>query len=190
MIASSSPHPVSPRANVTLEQTLAQVKATTSGLSSAEAARRLAIYGPNRLRDEEGNHPLTIALRQFRSPLVLILLGAAALSFLLRETDEAIIVVLIVLASSGLGFYQEYQAGNAVAELRRRIAISSDVLRDGNVQAVPAATIVPGDVVVLEAGSLVAAVVGAVEPVGQRGAAVERGPVRGADHAAVSIGTA
>ncbi|MEP7239565.1 MAG: magnesium-translocating P-type ATPase [Devosia sp.] len=141
----------------TLGEVLARVVASPAGLTSTEAAGRLGVFGPNRLRDDDGNHPLAILLRQFRSPMVLILLGAATLSFLLGEIDEAIIVGVIVFASSGLGFYQEYRAGNAVAELRRRIATSSMVLRDGQSREVPAAEIVPGDIIILSAGSLISA---------------------------------
>src|SRR3569623_180179 len=125
---------------------------SSTGLTSAEAAQRLAQVGPNRLREVNGNHPLGVLARQFRSPMVLILLGAAVLSAFLREIDEAALVTLIVLASTGLGFVQEYRAGNALAELRRRVAVSSSVRRDGREMDAPAADIVPGDIVLLRAG--------------------------------------
>ena len=137
--------------------TIDVTRADPSGLTSAEAAHRLAVHGANRLRDDNGNHPLAVLFRQFRSPMVLILLGAAILSFFLGEYDEASIVLFIVIASTGLGFYQEYRAGNAVAELRRRIAVTCTVLRDGTPSTVPAATLVPGDVLLLSAGSLIPA---------------------------------
>src|SRR3569623_2883155 len=130
---------------------------SSTGLTSAEAAQRLAQVGPNRLREVNGNHPLVVLARQFRSPMVLILLGAAVLSAFLGEIDEAALVTLIVLASTGLGFVQEYRAGNALAELRRRVAVSSSVRRDGREMDVPAADIVPGDIVLLRAGRLVPA---------------------------------
>ena len=135
----------------------AELKSSSAGLVAADAAARLVLHGANTIGGASGNHPLAVLFRQFRSPMVLILLAAAALSFALGETVEASIVVGIVLASTGLGFYQEYRAGNALAELQRRIAVTSSVLRDGRPQQVPASQIVPGDVLLLGAGSLVTA---------------------------------
>ncbi|MEQ1902442.1 MAG: magnesium-translocating P-type ATPase [Devosia sp.] len=134
-----------------------RLESSAAGLTSAEAATRLREYGPNRLRAEEGTHPLAILFRQFRSPMTLILLVAVALSYGLGETEQALIVGFIVVASAGLGFYQEYRASNAVAALRKRIAATSMVLRDGTVQKLPSHELVPGDVVALNAGALVAA---------------------------------
>ena len=141
----------------TLTATLGSLGTSQEGLSVADAAQRLEHFGPNRLREDDGTHPLAVLFRQFRSPMVLILLVAAALSFFLGETDEAVIVAVIVLASTGLGFYQEFRAGNAVAELRKRIAVTSTILRGGAWVDRPAADIVPGDVLQLRAGSLISA---------------------------------
>jgi len=141
----------------TLSQALDRLGTSPLGLTTAEAQSRLLRYGPNRLRDDNGNHPLAVLFRQFRSPMVLILLAAAALSAGLGETNEAVIVAVIVLASTGLGFVQEYRAGNAVAELRRRIAVSNVVRRDAADVEIAVSDIVPGDVIVLRAGSLISA---------------------------------
>jgi Mg2+-importing ATPase len=143
--------------DATLADAWRRLGATSAGLSSKEAARRLAYYGANRLQEDTGNHPVAVLWRQFRSPMVLILLGAAILSAILGETEEAAMVIVIVLASTGLGFYQEYRAGNAVGELRRRVAIASLVRRDARDLEVPSGDIVPGDLVLLHAGSLVPA---------------------------------
>ncbi len=140
--------------DATLEGALGRLASSAAGLSSEEAARRLVAHGANRLREDDGNHPIAVLFRQFRSPMVLILLGAAILSFLLGEADEATIVIVIIVASTGLGFYQEYRAGNAVAELRRRIAVTTHAWRDGRDTEVPSADLVPGDIVLLRAGSL------------------------------------
>ena len=144
-----------------VDQTLADAEArlgvSAVGLTSEEAQRRLIQYGPNRLREVNGNHPLAVLLRQFRSPMVLILLGAALLSAFLKEVDEAAMVAINVLASTGLGFVQEYRAGNALAELRRRVAVTSLVRRDGRDVQIPTTEIVPGDLVLLHAGSLIPA---------------------------------
>ena len=122
-----------------LAETFKDLNATAAGLSSADAAQRLRVQGPNLLKGKAGNHPLVILANQFRSPLVLILLAAAALSFGLGEADEAVIITLIVLGSSGLGFYQEFRASNTVAALQQRLAIKVRVLRNGKPVEVPSA---------------------------------------------------
>ncbi|HVY50676.1 MAG TPA: magnesium-translocating P-type ATPase [Devosia sp.] len=144
-------------ADRSLKEAWARLGASPAGLSGEDARSRLVRFGYNRLREDGGNHPLTVLLRQFRSPMVLILLGAAILSAMLGEADEAAMVAFIVLASTGLGFHQEYRAGNAVAELRRRVAVTSLVRRDGREAEVPSAELVPGDILLLRAGSLVPA---------------------------------
>ena len=143
--------------DATLNAALDRLQASTAGLTSDEAAARLAQFGPNRLRDDDGNHPLGVLFRQFRSPMVLILLGAAILSFALGEVDEAVIVTTIIVASTGLGFAQEYRAGQAVADLRRRIAVHALVRRDRHRTELQTSDVVPGDVLELRAGSLIPA---------------------------------
>lgn len=157
--ASVSPAARSPEIHhrATLDETLATLTTTTYGLAANEAARRLQASGPNTLKADSDHQPLVILLNQFRSPLVLILLAAAALSYGLGEADEATIIALIVLGSSGLSFYQEFRASNTVAALQKRLEIEVQALRDGKTVAVPAAEIVPGDVIVLAAGSLIPA---------------------------------
>ncbi|HWV00108.1 MAG TPA: magnesium-translocating P-type ATPase [Devosia sp.] len=149
------PEPAPP--DPTLAAALGRLQASANGLTGDEAAARRVQYGPNRLREDDGNHPLGVLFRQFRSPMVLILLGAAILSFALGEVDEAIIVTTIIVASTGLGFSQEYRASKAVAELRRRIAVSVLVHRDGHRAEVQTPDIVPGDILELRAGSLIPA---------------------------------
>ena len=128
-----------------------------AGLSSTEAAGRLRRVGPNALTPPAGTLPLAVLANQFRSPLVLILLAAAGLSFALGEIDEALIVACIVLASSGLGFYQEYRAASTVDALGRRLAVKAKVLRDGPPREIATTGLVPGDVIMLAGGSLIPA---------------------------------
>jgi Mg2+-importing ATPase len=94
---------------------------------------------------------------QFTSPLVLILIFAAIISAIAGEWTDAIIVIIIVIASATLGFVQEYSANNAVEKLRAQVTIKANVLRDGKVQSVSAEEVVPGDIVQLSAGSLIPA---------------------------------
>ncbi|MDH5208460.1 MAG: magnesium-translocating P-type ATPase [Burkholderiaceae bacterium] len=146
---------ITPPWAVGIDAALQRLATTTDGLPEDEARRRLADAGPPpRLRRAGA---LGIFLRQFKSPLVLILVFAAAVSILTRDWLDAAIVLLIVLASAVLSFQQEYRAGRAVERLLARIAPSASVLRDGRQVAVPPGDLVAGDVLVLSAGSLIAA---------------------------------
>jgi len=101
--------------------------------------------------------PLGLLLRQFKNPLVLILVIGAGVALVLREWIDAAIILAIVLGSSLLGFVQEYRASMVVQKLKNRLALTTRVLRDGNERTVPASAIVPGDVVLLRAGNLIPA---------------------------------
>jgi Mg2+-importing ATPase len=136
---------------------LAALAAGRAGLTGDEAARRLAVHGPNRVVDAPERGALRLLARQFSSPLVLILLVGAAVSMFVQEWIDAAIVAAIVLGSALLGFVQERRADASVAALRRRLAPSTRVLRDGEVRRVPSESIVPGDLMLLSAGDLVPA---------------------------------
>ncbi len=143
--------------SVDAEALLASLDATREGLDGAEAARRLERHGPNRVDDTPALGALRLLARQFDSPLVLILLIGAVVSAGLREWLDAAIIVAIVVGSALLGFVQERRASSAVEALRRRLAPTARALRDGRPQRVPAESLVPGDVVLLSAGDLIAA---------------------------------
>ena len=127
------------------------------GLSSENAAERLRQVGPNSVENESRLSALRIFLRQFESPLVLILIFAAVVSLALKDRVDASIILVIVLGSSLLGFSQEYRASAAVEELKRRLELTCGVVRNGLEQTVPANTLVPGDIIVLSAGNLIPA---------------------------------
>jgi Mg2+-importing ATPase len=122
-----------------------------------EARVRLQQVGPNVLKPRRHDTALRSFLAQFSSPLVLILIFAAIISAIAGEWTDAIIVIIIVLASAVLGFIQEYSASNAVEKLRAQVTIKANVLRDGKVQSISAEEVVPGDIVQLSAGSLIPA---------------------------------
>ncbi len=128
-----------------------------AGLSSAEAADRLLRAGPNGLGKKGGVNALGTFARQFRSPLVLILVFAAIASAFVGEGSEAAIIALIVMASCLLSFTQEYGASKAMQALTARISRKALVVRDGVEQLVPIESIVPGDVIRLSAGNLIPA---------------------------------
>jgi Mg2+-importing ATPase len=119
------------------------------------AAERLQVHGPNEVREARPLTRLRVLLGQLKSPLLLLLVVAAGVALLTREWLDALIVLVIVLASVGIGYSREYSAQSAAAALRARLSTRTMVLRDGLTVPVPIAGIVPGDVVLLSAGSLV-----------------------------------
>ena len=129
----------------------------SSGLTASRATERLAVVGPNSMEDAQRLGPLRLLWRQIASPLVLILIFAAAVSLGLSQWVDAAIILAIVIGSTLLGFYQEFRASAAVEELKKRLALTCRVVRDGVEGTVRADTLVPGDVVVLSAGNLVPA---------------------------------
>jgi Mg2+-importing ATPase len=129
----------------------------SGGLSAEKAAEQLRQVGPNSVEDASHLSALHLLLRQFQSPLVLILIFAALISLALRDRVDAIIILAIVLGSSLLGFYQEYRASAAVEELKRRLELTCRVVRNGVEQTLPVSSIVPGDVIMLSAGNLIPA---------------------------------
>ncbi|MDL1902306.1 magnesium-translocating P-type ATPase, partial [Anaerolineae bacterium CFX9] len=122
-----------------------------------EAADRLQKTGANTLKTKHQTGPLMLFLNQFKSPIVLILIFATIMSGLLGDTVDAIIIGLIVLGSAILSFVQEYNAGNAAAKLMQTVQMMVTVCRDGQSQSIPAEAVVPGDIMLLSAGSLVSA---------------------------------
>ncbi|MEO8257286.1 MAG: cation-translocating P-type ATPase [Acidobacteriota bacterium] len=128
-----------------------------TGLSSTEAERRLAEVGPNEIRRERATTASTLATRQFASPVIWLLLGATVVSAAVGEWLDAMAIGAIVLINAAIGFLQEHRAERAVMALRSMTAPRARVLRDGHGVVVSAATVVPGDLLVLEAGDVAAA---------------------------------
>jgi len=128
-----------------------------NGLTSAEAADRLKQYGPNRLKPALQRAMVLQFLAQFRNPLVLILLVASGISALTGDVTGALIIGAIVVMSVTLDFVQAYRAGLAAERLALQVAVTASVLRDGKPCERPVAELVPGDVVLLSAGNLIAA---------------------------------
>ncbi|MFZ4662655.1 MAG: magnesium-translocating P-type ATPase [Caldilineaceae bacterium] len=140
-----------------LDRLLTSLNSSAVGLTSAEAARHLQQYGPNTLKAGRQVTALGLLFNQFKSPLVLILVFAVIVSAFAQEWIDATIILVIILSSSLLGFWQEYRASNAVAQLQARVTLKATVLRDGKPQTIPAEAVAPGDVVLLSAGSLIPA---------------------------------
>lgn len=127
------------------------------GLPAELAAQRSKEYGPNRLEEEAGVPAWRQFAGQFTSFIILVLIGAAAVSGLLREWMDAIAILVIVVLNGVLGFIQEYRAERALEALKKMAAPLAKVVRGGEIVDVPAEEVVPGDVIRLEMGDLVPA---------------------------------
>ena len=143
---------------MTMEETVAKLEADLDeGLSSQQVEQRLQQFGPNQLEERGGRSPLNILWDQLTNVMVLILIAAAVVSALLGKVTETFTIVSIVLLFVLLGFLQEYRAEQAMAALRKLTIPLVRVLRGGEQQEIAANDLVPGDVVLLEAGSAVPA---------------------------------
>jgi len=139
----------------TTEQLLAELTSGPGGLSQSEAEERLGRYGANRLKQEAGTGRILLLLRQFKSPITLLLIASALLAWFLGERTDAFIIWVIVAISALLGFYQEAGAAGALQRLLKLVQVTVTVLRDGREQAMPVEELVPGDVVLLGVGNTV-----------------------------------
>lgn len=127
------------------------------GLSEEEAEKRLLQRGPNVLSEKRKRSIVAMFLEQFRDFLVLILLGAAGISFVLGETTDALVIGAILVVNACLGVFQEYRAGKALEALKRMSVPECEVIRSGTPRRVRTELLVPGDVVVLHEGDIVPA---------------------------------
>jgi H+-transporting ATPase len=141
---------------MSLPEVQVSLDTTPDGLTEAEAQQRLAQYGYNELAEKQ-THPFMKFLSYFWGPIPWMIEAAAILSAIVRDwTDFGIIVVLLV-ANAGVGFWEEYQAGNAIAALKARLALHARVRRDASWRAVPARELVPGDLIRVRIGDIVPA---------------------------------
>jgi P-type Mg2+ transporter len=127
----------------------------SDGLTDEEASRRLVRFGPNELDGANRTAGIRLLLRQFESPIVLLLVFATLLSFAVGDATDATIILAIVVGSALLGFFQERGATRAVDSLLSIVQVEAEVRRGGAVRSVPVRGVVPGDVVVLNAGDVI-----------------------------------
>ncbi len=145
-----------PRAHGTAQTAPAYPGASGHGLTDAEAARRLAEYGENVIR-EERIHPLQKFLSYFWGPIPWMIEVAAVLSGAARRWEDFTVIASLLLINAGVGFWEEYKAGNAIEALKQRLAPIARVLRDSVWRDIPARELVPGDRVFLRLGAIVPA---------------------------------
>ncbi|HVO66298.1 MAG TPA: magnesium-translocating P-type ATPase [Syntrophales bacterium] len=143
--------------NIPKADLLVQLASQQEGLSSDEAKRRLINYGANLLKPPKRTDAVALLIAQFKSPIILTLIFAAGLSIFLQDHVDAAIILCIVLISGLLGFWQERGAVDAVEKLLAIVKIKAAVLRDGSQKDIPIEDVVPGDVVILNAGDAIPA---------------------------------
>ena len=154
------PHPGethSPFHAYPVSRVLSELRSGPEGLTAEEAGARLAVYGPNRLREEAGESPLLIFARQFTNLLIVILAIAAAVSGLLGEWLDAAAILAIIVLNGVIGFIQEYRAEKTLEALKSMTAPVARVIRGGAEGAIDARDLVPGDVVLIMEGDRVPA---------------------------------
>lgn len=142
---------------LTPKEALKLLNTSEKGLTEREAKKRLREFGYNELQKGKRISALTIFINQFKNALLLLLIFAGVLSLFLGEKVESIAIFGILLLNAILGFIQEYKAEKAIEALKNISAPTANVLRDGKEQKIPAREVVPGDILLLEAGDIVPA---------------------------------
>jgi Ca2+-transporting ATPase len=144
--------------NLTTAEALKALDTVQNGLSVIEARTRLRRYGPNRLREKGRVSPVLLFLRQFASPLIYILFVAVIIELVvLQKPTDAVVILAVVIVNAIIGFIQETRAERAMEALKTLTAPLARVRRGGNDRKIPASQIVPGDIILFEAGDRVPA---------------------------------
>lgn len=140
-----------------IKEAIDDLKSSIHGISSEEAKKRLEEYGPNELKEGKKKTPLGMFLDQFRDFMILVLIAAAGIAGAMGEVADTIAIVVIVVINAIIGFVQEYRAEKAMEALKMMAAPTATVLRDGVPAFIPTSEVVPGDVVILDAGRIIPA---------------------------------
>ncbi len=127
------------------------------GLTASQVAEKKKRFGSNTLPEKKGRTPLSIYVSQFKNPLIYIISVAAIISLIMREYNDALIIAIVILLDSLVGFFQEYRAEKAVVALKRLLKPTAKVMRDDTMVEIEAADIVPGDIVVVNDGDRIPA---------------------------------
>ncbi|MDO8633407.1 MAG: cation-transporting P-type ATPase, partial [Candidatus Wildermuthbacteria bacterium] len=127
------------------------------GLTDAQVKERHKIFGKNILPKEKFPSRFTVFLSQLKSPLVLILLGAGVITLFLQDYTDSIVIFGAVVLNSFIGYFQEYRATSALAELKKALKVRAVVIRDGSAKEILQENVVPGDIVLLRAGDKIPA---------------------------------
>jgi Ca2+-transporting ATPase len=139
------------------QSVLDRLQTSSAGLTNEDAARRLERHGPNALPSGGGNEAFKILLRQIRDPLIYVLLASTALAILVGKVFDGLVIGSVVVLNAIIGFVQEYRASKAITALSAMAPLDAIVIREGRERTLPAAELVPGDVVLLKSGDKVPA---------------------------------
>ncbi len=143
--------------SLAIEKALQELSSTLQGLDEQTAADRLEHYGENKLKEKNKKSVLGIIVAQFKELMIIILFAAAFISALVGEVSDAAVILVIVVLNALVGFIQEYRAEKALEELNKLSSFHAKIIRKGQRQQVEEAQLVPGDIVLLEAGDIVPA---------------------------------
>ena len=144
--------------NLNKRKVIEQFESSEDGLDQAEAEKRLKIVGPNELKKTKKFSALKLFISQFANPLVIVLIISAVISyFFAGEGVDASLIMLIVVFNAAIGFRQEYAAEKIIESLKKMASPKAKVFRNGKLKTIPSSEIVPGDVLLLEAGDIISA---------------------------------
>ena len=141
----------------TVEEVKENLKVGQSGLKTKEAKRRLLNYGENILKEKKKVNPVTLFIKQFKGPIMAILIFAVIISVLIGHNTDAVVIAIILVGNAIFGFVQEYKAEEAISALKKLSTVQVKVKRDNKVIKIPSEELVPGDIVLLDAGDKVPA---------------------------------
>jgi len=140
-----------------INEVINELGSSAQGISSEETLKRFGEYGPNELKEKEKKTALAMFLDQFKDFMILILIAAAVISGFIGDLSDTIAIIVIVILNAVLGFIQEYRAEKAMAALKKMTASFATVIRNGVHERISASHLVPGDIVILEAGMIISA---------------------------------
>lgn len=141
----------------TTEDVIKELQSNIDGLTAEEVAKRIQQYGPNQLKEKKKRPAWVLFLMQFKDVMIVILMVAAIISAVVGDLKDMIVILIIVILNAVVGFVQEYRAEKAIEALKKMSAAHVRVRRNKRVEQIEAAEVVPGDVVLLEAGDMVGA---------------------------------
>ncbi|OGE87684.1 MAG: hypothetical protein A3J07_03145 [Candidatus Doudnabacteria bacterium RIFCSPLOWO2_02_FULL_49_13] len=143
--------------SLSADEVLSKVKGSTQGLTEGEAAKRFASLGANELPRQKPYSKLRLFFNQFNNPLMFILFGTIAVSLYLRHFSDTIMIVVVMLANTMVGYYQENKANNSIAKLQKLVKIQARVIRNGQEKEIDSRELVAGDLIILHAGAKIPA---------------------------------
>ena len=152
----SKPDPNEALKSLSMPDLQAKLRSSPDGLTQVEAQKRLTQYGPNEIEEKKTNEVLKF-LSYFWGPIPWMIEAAVILSAVARHWPDFGIILLLLLANAVVGFWEEHQAGNAIAALKAKLAIKARVMRDGKWVTAAARELVPGDVIRVRLGDIVPA---------------------------------